>query len=149
MGFRLSITRDSQPRLWSTIGLLLILVVKRNPIPNSLCLQLGTVPCYAIWSRFERPFWASPIGILYTFVIFLLFFPISSSFVRPPVPHRTEILFSKLAAIKTEGESRRNGEFTIHNPHRRFDSRLSFVPKGVRMVHITGGISLYRYRLAL
>ncbi|KAF1899437.1 hypothetical protein Lal_00019565 [Lupinus albus] len=32
-----------------------------------------------------------------------------------PLPHRTEILFRNLAAIKTEGESRRNGEFTIHN----------------------------------
>lgn len=58
-GESLSITRDRQPRLWSTIGQLLILVVKRKPIPNSLCLQLGTVPCYAIWSRFERPFLAA------------------------------------------------------------------------------------------
>lgn len=58
-GESLSITRDRQPRLWSTIGQLLILVVKRKPIPNSLCLQLGTVPCYAIWSRFEIPFLAA------------------------------------------------------------------------------------------
>lgn len=126
-GESLSITRDRQPRLWSTIGQLLILVVKRKPIPNSLCLQLGTVPCYAIWSRFERPFLAlhlpSEPARLESCTLSLSFFSWSSLYLFPlascgrarPVPHRTEILFRKLAAIKTEGESRRNGELTIHN----------------------------------
>lgn len=127
-GESLSITRDRQPRLWSTIGQLLILVVKRKPIPNSLCLQLGTVPCYAIWSRFERPFLAATFLLSqpdwnlvhFRYLSFLdpayiYLFPLASCGRARPVPHRTEILFRKLAAIKTEGESRRNGEFTIHN----------------------------------
>lgn len=106
-GESLSITRDRQPRLWSTIGQLLILVVKRKPIPNSLCLQLGTVPCYAIWSRFEIPFLAAtfllsqPDWNLVHFRYLSFIDPAYTYFLllraAGPVPHRTEILFRKLA----------------------------------------------------
>lgn len=50
-------------------------------------------------------------------------------------------------AFKTEGESRRNGEFTINkltHTEDDFDLIADFLLKGVRMRFGSGSISLYR-----